>query len=296
VEKVGSALSLLRPLPLLLLPLLPVLPLLPLHAQSFAAASIKPTPPARSDVPIPEIDVQPGGRLIVENATLRDLIVRAYGVPAYRLEGGPAWMTSARFDIMATAGTAATPADVNRMLQALLVERFALRARTVTRELPIYELRMARDDRRPGPQLKAPSRDCAAVATRSPNASSPPSSAPGPCDLRSSARGGASGMVMTWARAGVPMSVFVPMLEGPSRRVVVDRTGLTGNFDIEFSWSPERVQMFRDGGEPVETVSTPVEGLSLRTALRDQLGLRLEAAQGPVDVLVIESAERPTTD
>jgi len=101
-------------------------------------------------------------------------------------------------------------------------------------------------------------------------------------------------MVMTWVRPGIPMSVFVTMLEGPSRRVVVDRTGLTGNFDIEFSWSPEAVQMFRDGGEPTVTLTTPVEGLSLRTALRDQLGLRLESAQGPVDVLVIEQAERPS--
>jgi uncharacterized protein (TIGR03435 family) len=138
-----------KKLTFLLLPLVPLLPVLPLAAaQGFAAASIKPTPLARSDVPIPEFDVQPGGRLVVENASLRDLIVRAYGMPAFRLEGGPPWMATARFDIVATAGAPATGADVTRMLRALLVERFALRTRTVTRELPLYELRTARDDGR----------------------------------------------------------------------------------------------------------------------------------------------------
>ena len=240
--------------------------------------------------------MQPGGRLVVENASLRDLIIRAYAIPAFRLEGGPSWMATSRFDIVATAGTSATAADVARMLRALLAERFALRTRTVTRELPLYELRTARDDGRPGPQVKPPTRDCAAAAATPPLSSAPPNAEQEPCARRSRVKGGTSGIVMTWMQPGIPMSVLATMLEGPARRFVVDRTGLIGNFDIEFSWSPDAVTIVVDGPELPVTMNTPVEGLSLRTALRDQLGLRLESAQGPVDVLVIESADRPTAD
>lgn len=263
-------------------------------AQTFAAASIRPTAPGNSE-PIPEFDIQPG-RLVVGNASLRDVIIRAYGVPAFRLEGGPPWMTTARFDILATTEARVTSPEVTRMLRALLVERFALRVRTVTRELPLWELRMARGDGRPGPQLKPPTRDCAAAARQQILAVPRPNAEPDPCALQSRMKGGTSGILMTWTRAGVPMSVLATMLEGPARRFVVDRTGLAGNFDIELSWSPDAVKVVVEGPELPTIQNTPIEGFSLRTALRDQLGLRLESARGPVEVLVIDGASQPTAN
>jgi uncharacterized protein (TIGR03435 family) len=281
----------------LLLPLLSVLPLVPVpvRAQSFAAASIKRSPPERSAVPIPEVTFQPG-RLVVENTSLRELIIRAFGVPAFRIEGGPEWMMADRFDITASAGRNATAQEMHAMLRGLLAERFQLRTRTERRELPVYELRLARDDGRMGPRLQSSSRDCSGAIAREDVEPSRQSDERDPCRLRSRANVSPTGAVMTWQRDGIPMSVFATMLTGPARRVVVDRTGLTGVYDIDFSWSPDAVRMILDGPEPFVTVTAPVEGLSLRTALRDQLGLSLDAARSPVDVLVIEAAQLPTPD
>jgi uncharacterized protein (TIGR03435 family) len=144
--------------------------------------------------------------------------------------------------------------------------------------------------------VKPPTRDCAAAAASQRLSSAPPDAEQEPCALRSRIKGGTSGIVMTWMRPGIPMSVLAAMLEGPARRFVVDRTALTGNFDIEFSWSPDAVKVVVDGPELPVILNTPVEGLSLQTALRDQLGLKLEAARGPVDVLVIDRAEQPSAN
>jgi uncharacterized protein (TIGR03435 family) len=88
---------------------------------------------------------------------------------------------------------------------------------------------------------------------------------------------------------GVPLSNFVRNLGGTTGRVVIDKTGLTGSYDLDLQWTPD----------PAAGQAQPAaggDGASLFAALQEQLGLKLEAKRGPVEVLVIESAERPTED
>lgn len=254
-------------------------------------------PPAPGAEPYGFTEVRPGGRLVASNSTLRELVMAAYDVRPFQLEGGPAWFGSERFDINATAGAQAPRAEVMRMLRGLLADRFALKTRTVQRELPIYELRLARADGRLGSQLRPSSRDCAGVI-ESPAVMDlvPLEGALAGCAGRTMTKADAAGVVRTWIRPGLRMRTFAAMLTAPAGRVVVDRTGLDGTFDLEFSWSPgAAVVTFADGAPPV-TTSAPADGLSLLGAVQSQLGLKLEPARGLVDVLVIESARRPQPD
>src|SRR5215831_19194508 len=109
-------------------------------AQTFEVASIKPSAPA------PDFrGIQfPAGRFRATGATLRTLVTFAYEVRDFQVTGGPGWMATEAFDINATAGGGATPAQIRKMLQALLAERFALSVRRETREAPVYELTVAR--------------------------------------------------------------------------------------------------------------------------------------------------------
>jgi uncharacterized protein (TIGR03435 family) len=260
--------------------------------QQFAAASVK--PPAPGAEPYGYTEIPPGGRLVVSNSTLRELVLAAYDLRPFQLEGGPAWFASQRFDINATAGAQASRAQVMKMLQALLADRFGLRTRTVTRELPIYELRLARADRRLGPQLRPSSLDCAAaIPPQGVMDGAPLEGALEGCGLRTITRAGVDGVVRTLGRAGIRMHHLAAMLTPAAGRVIVDRTGLDGTYDVEFSWSPGSAQVMVSGGAPPITTSAPAEGMSLLSAVQTQLGMKLEPARGPVDVLVVETAERP---
>lgn len=270
-----------------------------LFGQSFAAASIKPTAPGSAEFPFARIEVQAGGRLTAFNATLRDLIIEAYQLRLrnYMLEGGPEWLATDRFEVSAAAGTAANHQQVMRMLQMLLGERFGLQVRTVTRELPMFELRLARSDGRLGPQLKPSARDCGAViGVRSLMDASTLEGDDAPCQFTSMMRAGAAGATRRWARAGIRMSQLATMLTTGAGRVVVDRTGLGGTYDFDLTYSPEGVRAIVAGGGPPIDFAPPADGMSLQSAIQEQLGLKLVSARGPVDVLVIDSAERPAAN
>jgi uncharacterized protein (TIGR03435 family) len=155
-----------------------------------------------------------------------------------------------------------------------------------------YALTMARPDRQPGPALKPSTQDCAAWAARggggTPPAAAPPGGGAPPviCGMRSQ-----QGRVLF---GGSPLSMFATALGGPVGRVVVDRTGLTGAWDFEltFTGDPQR-------GLPAAGVEPPPEdpnAPSLFTALQEQLGLKLEATKGPVEVVVIDRVDRPVPD
>ena len=213
---------------------------------------------------------EPGGAFAAGNVTVRDLLLYAYRVPRYRMVGGPDWMGGDRFDIQARAGRefAAASGGVSEdrlMLRSLLADRFRLAAQYETREMPIYTLVLARSDGRLGPQLRRSSIDC---ATAKP-----------PC--------GGSGGPGTMSGRGMAISAFPDALSGQVQRLVVDRTGLTGLWDLELTFAPE--------GAPTAG-ATPDTRPSVFTALQEQLGLKLEPATGPVEVLVIDRVERPSPD
>jgi uncharacterized protein (TIGR03435 family) len=213
----------------------------------------------------------PGGRVNLVNQTVRELIYSAYQTQEYRIIGGPAWLSEDRFDIAASAGTDAPPPQMLLMVRTLLADRFRLGMRRETRELPVYRLVMARADRQPGPQLKP--------STCSPDAAgSPGGDGPAPCMNR----GGPGSLISTGATLDTLANRLgrLPVIGRP----VVNQTGLSGRFDVELSFTPD------------QTAGPASDAISVFTALQEQLGVKLESARGPIEVLVIERVERPEPD
>ena len=226
----------------------------------------------------------PGGSLRVVNYPLRQLIVFAYQIQGFQLEGAPDWSTSERFDIEARPGqdlpVVALAADRIRsrlMLRKLLADRFKLVVHKETQELPIFELVLARPDARLGPQLRRSTTDCSGPK--------PPQAGPGGC--------GTTGNFGRIRFGGFPLSEFANMLSQPMQRVVVDRTGLTGNWDFELTFMPDQSQL-PPGTPPGQLPDVDPNAPSLVTAVEEQLGLRIRPARGPVEVLVVDRVERPT--
>jgi len=254
-------------------------------AVAFDVASIKPNTAASGGF---SMVTDPGGRFTATRVSPQQLVLTAYQLRDFELSGAPSWMVSERYDIQAranqnivdafTAERRPGPSALNLMLRALLVDRFKLASHIESRELPVYVLVMARTDRRLGPHLSATTAECAPPAD---GRGAALASGPSPCSY-GSAPGRFTGRTIT-------MFQFANALAGQVSRTVIDRTGLTGNFDIDLTWTPDR----RAGAD--EPAADP-NGASIFTATVEQLGLKLDSARGPVDVLVIDHVERPTAD
>jgi uncharacterized protein (TIGR03435 family) len=204
------------------------------------------------------------------NTSLRGLVQDAYGLQPYEVAGGPEWATAVRFDVMAKASSVPTRDQMRLMVQHMLRERFALRAHKETREMATYVLRLARADGRLGEKLTKTTVDCAVVNCR-------------PTQI---ARPRPGGVTLQYQVKGIGSGEFARWLSPYLGRTVIDRTGLTGDFDIDLAFSP-------GGGNPGAPVD---ENVSIFAALQEQLGLKVDADRGPVEVLVIDSAEMPTPD
>ena len=260
---------------------------------AFETASVKPNKSGNEERYF-RMDPR-GGSLAVVNMQLREMIRVAYQIQGFQLEGGPDWIASDRFDILAkperevpsTGAFFGGQDPLRMMLRTLLADRFKLVMHKATKELPIFELVVARQDGRLGPQLRPAAVDCAARAAAAARGATPPASSgpPGP---------GSCGMTMNPARVmggGATMAMLANLLEGPAQRLVIDRTGLTGNWDLEVKYTPDRSQL-PPGVELPPSID--LNGPSLFTALEEQLGLKLRPARGPVEVLVIDSVQQPT--
>ena len=244
------------------------------------------------------MDIQPGGRFSVSNLAVRQVIVRAFGIQPFQLTGGPDWLQSERYDIQAKAPDDAvvTGDAINVMLQAMLADRFKLKVRRETRESPIYELVFARSDRRLGEKLRQTSADCVANRGRETQPGGP-TAAPaliGPADPVP------CGMIMIGgnrlAAGGQTMTRFATMLVPRVQRIVVDNTGLTGLYDFDLQFLPDQGYGRAGADGPVRMYLVAADVPPLMTAIQDQLGLKLQAARGAVEYVVIESIERPSED
>ena len=260
---------------------------------AFEIASVKPNKSGAEDR---YIRIDPSGTsLTVVNMQLRELITFAYQIQRFQLEGGPDWIASDRFDILAKPERAVPSTraffdgqePLRMMVRTLLADRFKLVMHKETKELPIFELVLARQDGRLGPQLRPAAVDCAArAAAAKGGATTPASSGPqgrGSCFMNLnpvSVRGG-----------GVTLAMLANILAGPAQRLVIDRTGLTGDWDLEVNYTPDRSQV-PPGVELPSSVDP--NGPSLYTAIEEQLGLKLRPARGPVEVLVIDSVQQPS--
>jgi uncharacterized protein (TIGR03435 family) len=270
------------------------------QAPSFEVASVKRNNSGDGNV---SRGMQPGGMTFV-NAPLRQLIIAAYGVQPFQIIGGPAWMTSDRFDIAAKAEGTPPPEQMNLMLRSLLADRFKLVARMEKREMPTYSLVKAREDGRLGPGLKPASVDCGPAGR---GRGGPPAPPPGPppgagrAGQAISLGGGcrvmiAPGRVMS---SGQPIAQLATLLGNQLGRPVIDQTGLTGGYDFELSFMPDAGRGGAAATPPPGAPPLPPidpDAPSLFTALQEQLGLKLEADRGPVDVVVIDSVQPPTED
>ena len=254
-------------------------------SPAFEVVSIKPnTALDRSGM----ISSPLGTQFRVSNIALRMIITYAYDLRDLDLVDAPGWTSAEKFDITATypATASHTLEEAQLMMQRVLSERFGLRVHRETRELPIYRLVKARDDGKLGPNLVPSDVDCVKwLAEKKSQIIGTPPIGPGgarPACLMVPSR--------TYLLAGTKsVSDLARALETIVDRNVFDATGITGNFDMTLLWTATPGL----DGQP-SAVANNTDSVSLFTALQEQLGLKLEPARGPGEVLVIDSVQRPT--
>jgi uncharacterized protein (TIGR03435 family) len=258
-------------------------------APQFEVASIKPAAPDQRGMYIRNA---PGGRLNINNMPLKEMIVLAWRIQPFQISGGPAWIESARYDISAKPDHAPKQDEVPLMLQALLADRFQLKTHHETKELSIYALVLANKDGKLGPRLtESKEGSCTTFDPTKP----PPPPEPGKPPVL-----GCGGMFMGPDRlgaSGVEVERLTPVLSRILGRTVIDKTGLTGKFDIQTQWTPDQnqLQSMAGGAQPdAQVPQFDPNGPSIFTALQEQLGLKLESQKGPVDILVIDHVEKPS--
>ena len=261
------------------------------------------------------IRIRPGN-ISVNGMPVRVLIRSAFGqLQDFQLVGGPGWINNDRFDIEVKIDSSVPfgPQVVPTVLRQLLEDRFQMKTHKDTRELPIFALVLARSDGRLGPNLTPSSEECTALMTSGGRGRSGPPpdgrGAPPPDGLGGPVRGAGpsspfDGPVVCGQRGGgfgrvraggVTMAQFASVLAGSAGRFVVDKTGLTGYYDLSLLYTPTPDQL-PQGPAPPGFEPPPIDpnGPSLFTAIQEQLGLRLQDQRGPVDVVVIDAIEPPT--
>jgi len=265
------------------------------RAQNIPLLSAVQSEGKKADVKLPDFDVAsirqnkgeghmmrwvytPDG-ISITNLSLANIITSAYDVKKYLISGGPSWTDSIGFDLDAKVAASdvetfkkLSPAQRRLMLQKLLAERFHLAAHIETKTLPVYDLVIANG----GSKLKVSAPD------------PPPPADTNPSDAPPKPRG------MMRMRPGgleledLPLSSLVTQLSYAVNRTVIDKTGLTGKYDLSLKWTP-------DDQDPADA-SSDNQAPHLFTALQEQLGLKLEPSKGPVDTLVIDHVEMPTAN
>jgi uncharacterized protein (TIGR03435 family) len=268
---------------------------------AFDVVSVKTN---NSETGFVRIGAQPtAGRFVATNATVEMLVAWAYRIQNYQLSGGPGWIRTEKFDIEARADAGAlTPDQTSQMVQSLLAERFFLKTHRATTEGSVYELIVGKS----GPKMKR-SADQSAFGGQNPRGG-PPRGEPGSGErgpIRfdgppGERRGGplppgdarmAPGSVEV---NGVSIAMLVGLLSQQLGRPVIDKTRLDGFFDISLEWATDpNFAGPGPGGVRAPDIGVSTSGPSLFTAVEEQLGLKLESARGPVETLVIDSAQRP---
>jgi uncharacterized protein (TIGR03435 family) len=224
----------------------------------------------------------------------------------YQIVGAPGWIDTERYSISAKVPEGVPNNAVGVLLTNLLKDRFQLTTHLETRELPTFNLVVARSDGRLGPDLKVTSAECSATSKErlaaataaagrgERSAPPPPGSLDGlpPCGFVRNGAGIAAG-------SGRTIADLVPTLADVVSRPVIDKTGLTGMYDYLLKFAPDSARS--PGLIRLLSPETPVPAAdgnapSLAAALQEQLGLKLESARGSVEVVVIDKIEKPTVD
>lgn len=249
-------------------------------ALAFEVASIKPN--KSGPMTMQRIAIQPGDRVTITNITARTIVQVAYQAgDAAHVVGGPDWINDDRFDIAARAGAPATTAELRVMLQTLLADRFHLAVHTESRQQDVYALRVAKADGTLGPNLHHAAADCATLLA-----------ATHTVDERRTACGTIGTSAPPWHLLGIPSLAQFQIFRSELGRPVVDKTGLTGPFDLDLTWTP---LWFADSN--VDRSRFPAidpDGPNIFTAVQEQLGLKLVAEKDEQPMVVIDRIEHPT--
>jgi uncharacterized protein (TIGR03435 family) len=276
----------------------------PTAALSFEVASVKPSPGGGPATPPGAVGPPVGGTVRYPRGSLRTLVMYAYDVLPQRHDplpvGGPAWADADLYEVQAKGPADLSFVDARLMMRTLLEERFKLRAHVERREMPLYALIPLRPDGRLGAGMRPGKIDCSRfseVLTRTGRGALAKQEGPD-CGLSS---GGAPAVaaslgVQNTAPRGAQMirgiATMKELVTALSRdreldRPIVDRTGLTGTYEFDLTWVPARSGVI---------VADPGDIQPLEVAVQQQLGLKMESRREPRDVVVIDSAEKPTPD
>jgi uncharacterized protein (TIGR03435 family) len=214
--------------------------------------------PNKLDDRIVTLDAGPGGRFAARGYTLKLLIQQAYEIKGFQILGGPGWLDEDRYDVEARGKANATRHEVNQMLRQLLAERFALQLHPVQKQMQGFALKVAGDAAR-----MTPSKATNEAAT-----------------MRRDAKG-------ALVADGLSMPAFAKAVGAYVSKPVVDQTGLPGLYDFRIRWT-ERADQLSGAEQP--------DNISLITALRDQLGLKLVSKRVTANLVQIDRASKATPD
>ena len=258
---------------------------------SFEVASVKPN---RSGDLRARMEIQPGGRFTATNVSLRMLITNAYQLFNYQIAKAPGWVGKDRWDVAAKAeeGTIrppvarspGVPGDTQVLLQALIENRFKLKAHKETLELAVYNLVVMKGTAK----MKL-------SANQTPTAPQDNADSPRPYWGGGIPHGNVMQGPSNIHATGITVAELARSLSLALGRRVVDRTMLTGLYDISLEWTPDISQPM-DIYDPTLPFPRYTSAPSIYTAIEEGLGLRLVSAKGPVPVLVVDSVQAPTED
>jgi uncharacterized protein (TIGR03435 family) len=278
-----------------------------LVAASTLAAAQTPAPPGDAGFEVAAIKRNrdggsvagirrfPGGRFEATNIQLASLIGFAYQLQPYELIGGPSWLMDDRWNVVARIDgdpPVRPPGEIDAMMiatQSLLADRFRLVVHRETREVPVYQLVRSSRDERLGAGIRRSTVDCLAIQRAADAAAKggPPAPNPNTPDRV------ACGMRVTVGRiqfGGRPLAMLTNVLTAITQRRVVDRTGLTGEWEFDITFNPPAPP------PGIELPPPDPDAASLFTVLEEQLGLKLEAARLPMPVMVVDRVELPVED
>jgi uncharacterized protein (TIGR03435 family) len=252
----------------------------------FEVASIK---RARPDA-VWGFHFAPGGRATLTDFSMNELIILAWHTQGFRIVGGPSWFDSERYTIEAEAEGNPVLEDSRLMLRSLLQDRFRLALHRETRELPAYALVPVKS----GARLAEAKNGSCKTADES-SGPTPPSEPglPG-CGFSQRLRPQNNGAPMMQLQGhSVTTSMIARMIGNILDRAVSDDTGISGSFDISVEYAMDDGLLKRVAPDARVSDNTAP---SLFTALQEQVGLKLESRRVPVEVLVIDHAERPSAN
>jgi uncharacterized protein (TIGR03435 family) len=231
---------------------------------AFEAASIKPGDPRRVGS---GLNLSPA-RIRIVNASLKFCVQLAWNVKDFQVAGGAGWIGTDPYDIEAVAARPFKEGEYRTMLQTLLAERFGLVIHREVRDKPGYALVTART----GPKLPPPIEDPGIMFSRTPDGD------------------------ITLKATDASMNQLAGALSSMLGATVVDQTGIEGRFDVSLRYTPDPADrpLVTKSGIPLPPPSDAVPGPSIFSALQEKLGLKLEALKVPVEVIVIDRANRPS--